>query len=54
MNIINMALKTSRHSQRALFRSLANTPPYGAEDSSAPPHDEIQKVDMIWQRKDTE
>lgn len=57
-NLINEycqhGIKTSRHSQRTLFRSLANTPPRRAGVSAAPPPDELQKVDMIWQHKNTE
>lgn len=54
MNIINIYIKASRHSQRALLKSLATTPSHGAKVSTTPPLGEIQKVDMIWQHKDTE
>lgn len=54
MNIINIYIKASRHTQRALLKSLAATPSHRAEVSTTSPLDEIQKVDMIWQHKDTE
>lgn len=48
------SVKASRHSQRALLKSVTAPLSYTAGVNKMPPRDEIQKADMMQQHKDTE